>query len=126
MDSRDALLTAVGGHLLLTILHGIVHAIISVFLAGWKMTLAAVLLFLLPVLGLGLVLRGYRWVGALCLLGAGLGGFAFEGLLHFIVPNPDHVAHVTDHRIAFGLTAVLTTVGNLFLLGAAWYSVHVN
>jgi len=126
MERRRLLLIAVVGHLLLTALHGVAHAAIPVYPDGGKATVAAVVLYLLPVLGLGLVVGGYRRVGPVFLLGAGLAGFAFEGVFHFVLANPDHVAHVTDHHTAFGLTAALTTAGDLLLVGAAWIGVPVT
>jgi hypothetical protein len=80
---------------------------------------AAVVLYLIPVLGTGLVVSGYRRVGAVVLLSDGLAAFAFEGVYHFILANPAHSAHVTNYCMAFDLTAVLTTGGNLLLVGAA-------
>lgn len=118
MERQRLLLSAVGVHLLLTVLHGAVHAAVPVYPVGWKATVAAVVLYLHPVLGAGLVVSGYRQVGALLLLSAGLAGFAFEGVFHFVLANPDHIAHVTNHRTAFDLTAVLTTGGDLLLVGA--------
>lgn len=123
---RRLLLGLVVGHLLLTVLHGLVHAAIPMFPTGWRAVLAGVLLYLLPVTGAGLVMIGYRRVGAAVLFCAGFAGFAFEGTLHFLLTNPDHVGHVTDHRAAFGATAFLTTVGDLLSLGAAWCSVRMS
>lgn len=124
MMRERVVLAAVVAHLVLTVLHGVVHAAIPVFPTGRVALFAALSLYLLPVGGAGLVMGGYRRIGALVLLGAGLVGFGLEGVFHFVVANPDHVAHVFAHRTAFGLTAVLTTVGDLLLVGAAWYSLR--
>jgi len=126
MVRRKLLLGTVVGHLLLTALHGLVHGAIPMFPTGWQAVLAGVLLYLFPVTGVGLVVAGYRRVGTAVLFCAGFAGFAFEGTLHFLLTNPDHVRHVTDHRVRFGATAALTTVGDLLLLGAAWCSVRMS
>lgn len=120
------LLSAIGVHLLLTVLHGVVHAAVPVYPVGWKAMVAAVVLYLLPVLGARLVLRDHRRVGAAVLLGAGLAGFAFEGVFHFVLANPDHVTRVTNHHTTFNLTAVLTTGGDLLLVGVAWFAIPVT
>lgn len=126
MEQQKLLLAAVVGNLLLTALHGLVHAAIPIFPTSWRAVLAGVLLYLLPVTGVGLAMSGYRRAGAAVLLGAGVGGFAFEGASHFLFANPDQVGHVADHRAAFGVTAALTTVGDLLLVWAAWFSVRIS
>jgi hypothetical protein len=87
-----------------------------------KAWVATIVLYLVPATAAGLTGRGHRRVGGVLLFGAGLAGLAFEGVWHFLVANPDHVAHVADHRVAFGLTALLSTASNLLLLGAGWFA----
>lgn len=106
-----------------------VHAAVPVFPTGRNAVLAAVFLYILPILGAGLVIYGRRGIGATLLLSTGIAGLTFEGVLHFLIANPDHVAHISNHRTTFGLTAVLTTASNIFVLAAgylsgrdAWYS----
>lgn len=113
-----------GGHLLLTALHGLVHAAIPVVPGGWTAAFATVSLYLLPVAGAGLAGSGRRRAAAAVLCTAGAASFVLEGALHFAISNPDHVAHVADHHTAFDVTATLTTVGNLLLVAAAWFSVR--
>lgn len=121
MGRRKLLLGAVAGHLLLTALHGAVHATIPVVPTGLTAAVAVVALYLLPIVGTGLSVRGRPRAGAVVLLSAGVASFVFEGLLHFLLGNPDHVA---GHHLSFGVTAVLTTAGNLLLVWAAWLSVR--
>jgi hypothetical protein len=98
MVRRTVVLAAVVSHIVLTALHGLVHATIPVVVAGWKLALATVVVFVLPVTGTWVFLRSSNRVGALLLLGAGLAAFVFEGTLHFVVVNPDHVAHLRGVR----------------------------
>ena len=124
MGQKKLIIAAVVGHLMLTVLHGLVHAAIPVLPVGWEATFVVVVLYFLPVTGAGLVMRGHRRAGAAFLLGAGAAGFAFEGAFHFLIANPDHIAHVADHHMAFYLTGILTTASNLLLTGAALLSVR--
>lgn len=55
MVRQKLILAAVAGHLLLTALHGLVHVAISVFPTGWTAAFAVVSLYLLPIVGAGLV-----------------------------------------------------------------------
>lgn len=124
MGRQRLVLAAVASHLLLTALHGLVHLAIPVFPNGWTVAFAVVLLYLVPIVGAGLVTGGYQRVGAAVLLSAGVASFVFEGTCHFLLRNPDHVAHVAAHHASFGVTAILTTLGNLLLVWAAWLTVR--
>lgn len=124
MDRQNLVLIAVGGHLLLTVLHALVHVTIPVIPTGWIAAFATVSLYLLPLVGVSLVVRGHRRVGGAVLFTAGIASFVFEGTFHFLISNPDHVAHVTDQHALFEVTAMPTTLGNLLLVVAAWFSVR--
>lgn len=124
MDRQNLVLIAVGSHLLLTILHALVHVAIPIIPNGWIAAFATVSLYLLPVAGAILFVSGHRGLGAAVLFTAGIGSFVFEGTFHFIISNPDHVAQVANHHVSFDLTAMLTTMGNLLLLVAAWFAVR--
>ena len=122
VNRRNLILAAVIGHLLLTSIHGMVHAVVPVFPTGRNAALAAILLYILPVLGAGTIIYGHRGMGTIFLLSAGIAGLTFEGVFHFVIANPDHVAHISSHRTAFGLTAVLTTASNILVLAAGYLS----
>jgi hypothetical protein len=104
MDRRTLILTTVGGHILLTVLHALVHVAIPVIPDGEVAAFATVSLYVLPVAGAGLAMSDYRRVGGAALFTTGIASFVFEGSFHFVISNPDHVAHVvrcdrdTDHR----------------------------
>lgn len=121
MDRANRVLAAVGGHLLLTVLHGLVHVAIPVIPPGLVAAVATVSLYILPVAGAALVVGGYQRGGCAVLLTAGIASLVFEGTFHFLLGNPDHVA---NHHTSFGLTAILTTLGNLLLLVAAWFALR--
>jgi hypothetical protein len=125
MDRRTLILTTVGGHILLTVLHALVHVAIPVIPDGGIAAFATVSLYVLPVAGAGLAVSDYRRVGGAALFTAGIASFVFEGSFHFVISNPDHVAQVADHTL-FGVTAILTTVGNLLLIVAAWFSIRTR
>lgn len=121
MERQTQLLGTVVGHLLLTVIHGVVHATVPVIPTGRTAAVAVVGLYLLPVVGMGLSVSDHPRAGAVVFLSAGVSSFVFEGLLHFLLSNPDHVA---GHHSLFGATAILTTAGNLLLVLAAWLSVR--
>lgn len=124
MNRKKLILVAVAGHLLLTGLHGLVHGAIPAIPTGWTAAFAIVSLFLLPVAGAGLVMTGHHRIGGAVLFIAGIASFGFEGAAHFLISNPDNVAQVGDHHASFEATAILTTMGNLLLVVAAWVAVR--
>ena len=60
------------------------------------------------------------------IVGLSVAIIVFEGAFHFMIDNPDHVEHVVDHHASFGVTAILTTLGNLLLIVAAWFPVRAR
>lgn len=126
MVRQKLLLGAVALHLVLTTSHGLVHAVIPVILTGWVAAAATISVYLLPIAGAGLVVRDHHRIGSLALVTAGIAGVVFEGTLHFLVSNPDHIAQIPAHRGWFSATAILTTFGNLILIWAAWLAVRGN
>lgn len=120
---------AVAVHVALTLAHGLAHATVPVPVTEWQGVYSAVVLFAAPLAGALFVRRGRVRAGAWLVLVAAVGALAFEGLFHFLVANPDHVAAVgsgefpfgSTTALAFGSTAVLTTVGDAVLvLVAGW------
>jgi len=69
-------------------------------------------------------MSGHQRIGGVVLLIAGIASFGFEGAFHFLISNPDHIAHVANHHTSFGVSAILTTMGNLLLVVAAWFSIR--
>lgn len=120
-----ALVGLAGLSVIATAIHGWAHATIPVESPTWRLLLVVVLLFLAPILGAVLAASDRRRIGAWTLLLAGLGGLTLEGVLHFVVRNPDHVATVERGHALFANTAVLSTAGDaLLVLGAGWVLWH--
>lgn len=113
--NRTVATAVVAGHVALTLTHGLAHAAIPVPVAGWKLA-AAGLVTGLPLAGLRWLRRGRIRAAAWLLLAVGLVGVGFEGPLHFLVANPDHVSRVTHGHVPFTLTAALTAGSDLLLV----------
>lgn len=112
---------AVAAHLVVTLVHGWPHATIPVPIPPWQKLFVAVVLVIAPVAGFLAVARARPRLGGWLLLCSGLGALAVEGVCHFVVPNPDHVAAVDHGRFRFATTAALSTVGDGVLVVAGWY-----
>ena len=120
-----ALYWAVGLTLAVSLLHGVVHAVVPVSIPPWQYGVAGLTTGLLPLFGLALVRTGRKRGGALTVGLAGGCALAFEGLAHFVVPNPDHVGTVSEGTVLFAGTATLSTLGDVGLVAAAgWYLFH--
>jgi membrane-bound ClpP family serine protease len=99
----------------MTVAHGFAHLTIPVHVHGWQYGYSGVVILLLPILGTIAIFRGSITAGLWLLTLSGLAAFIFEGLFHFVVASPDHVASVTSGRTLFWSTAVLTTIGDAVL-----------
>ena len=127
MNCDDRLVAgAVAVHLALTLGHGWAHASIPVPYVEWQGVYAGVVLFLAPVAGLLALVGGRQRLGYWLVLLAGVGGVAFEGLFHFVVHSPDHVASVGNAAGLFASTAVLTTLGDALLVAVAYWSLRTS
>jgi hypothetical protein len=126
VNRRDwALGAAVALNLFVGMLHGVVHAVLPVSVPAWQYAVAGLTMGLLPLFGLAL-LRVGRSTAAILTVGlAGLTALAFEGLAHFVVSNPDHVARVPEGTTLFAGTAALSSLGDVLLVATAgWYLFH--
>lgn len=105
--------------------HGVSHGVASVSLPLWGYAVVGLTVGMLPLVGLALRSTGRLRTGTAVVALAGLAALAFEGLAHFVVPNPDHVGAVADGAALFAGTAALTTVGDVLLVvTAGWLLVH--
>lgn len=121
MRATRRLGAVVAVNLLVTASHGAVHATIPVVIRGWQSAVVGVTIVAGPILAVGLFARGHEVAAVVLGALSGLGALAFEGLFHFVEPNPDHVGHVTHDAALFATTAGLSTLGDgLFLAAIAW------
>jgi hypothetical protein len=111
MDRRVTItVAAVGVYVLVHLAHGIVHGLIPVWLLPVQLAVVVGIIFGGPLIGVGLLLRDYqRWGSVLVMLTGGV-AFGAEVGWHFVIPNPDNIAHVHEAQLAFGTTAVLAVL----------------
>ena len=125
--ARTLLVGAVVGHLGSSVVHGLVHLAIPVHVHGWQYGYTATVILLAPIVGITLITRSRASAGGWLLILSGVAAFAFEGLYHFAIANPDHVTAVTNGRVPFTQTAVLTTIGDATLVAvSAWFLYHLR
>jgi len=121
MRATRLLGAAAAVNLLGTVAHGLAHAVIPVVIRDWQAAVVGVTIVGGPILAVGLLARGHETAGLGIGALSGLGAFAFEGLSHFVVSNPDHVGHVTNGTALFATTASISTAGDaLFLAAVGW------
>lgn len=114
-----ALVAAVGVAAATGVLHGGVHATVPVPLAEWQAAYVAVVLFLAPVAGAALAVRGRVRTGATLIAASAVLALGFEAVAHFVIRNPDHVAAVADGNTEFAVTAALSVAGDAIALAIA-------
>jgi hypothetical protein len=105
--ARLWLTAAVLSHLIISIVHGQAHAGAQVPLSRAANLFVFVVILAGPLVGLALTWPAARlgvWMIAITMAGSLVFGVAN----HFVLPSPDHVAHVhRDWRALFTTTAVL-------------------
>lgn len=116
MTRLRALLIGITGHLLLSLVHGVVHLTVPVTIHGWQYGYTVVVVVLAPIFGVLLISRDRPIAGGLLVVISGIAAFTFEGLYHFVVVNPDRVATVTTGQTVFTMTAWFTTIGDVVLV----------
>jgi hypothetical protein len=101
------LTTAVLGHLLITFAHGSAHRGAEVPLGVAGMAFVIVVIEAAPVVGLAISMFRAR-AGALVVATSMAASLVFGLVNHYIIPGPDHVAHVAAAwRPMFSTTALL-------------------
>lgn len=91
----------------------------------WQYVYTVSIVEIAPLLGVALIVVGRNSVGTWLVLLSGLASFAYQGLFHFVIVNPDHVAMVESGQAVFGITAALATGGDaLMALAAGWVIWH--
>jgi len=96
-------------HAALIVPHGLAHAAEKAYLPAAANAFVAIVIVAAPLVALGLLWRHQCWLGGWLLLAAMLGALLFGVIFHYVVPGPDHVAHVPagPWQPLFQLTAVL-------------------
>lgn len=123
MDRRLILSVVLGLHLAIAIVHGTSHALIPVPLPPWQNVLVLGAVFVGPVVGVGLTLRGHP-LGIPLFTVSMLSALLLGGVLHFLVENPDHIHMIPEGqwRLPFRMSAagvaVMPAVGTVV---GAWY-----
>jgi len=123
---RAGLVTCVLIHFIVLLWHGTAHILIPVPLTGLQTAFVGFVIFLLPLIGAGLLWtdrgRTAAWLITLSMLGALLFGF----INHFMRASPDYVLEVPANtwRHSFvtsaALLAVTETVGTMVGAVAVW------
>lgn len=124
MTQRRLLGGAVAANLLFTLVHGAVHKSVPVVISSWQSALVGITIVVGPMVAVGLLVAGYDRAGLILCALMGFSAFTFEGLFHFVVHNPDHVAHVTHNVMLFEVTAWLSILGDLLLIAVVGLLAH--
>jgi len=123
MDQRLTLSVVLAFHLAVAIVHGTSHALLPVPLPPWQNVLVLVAVFIGPIVGVVLALRGHS-LGLPLFTISMLSAFLLGGVLHFLVENPDHIHMIPEGRwrLPFRMSAagvaVMPAVGTVV---GAWY-----
>jgi hypothetical protein len=97
-------------HLVISLVHGAAHAQAHVPLSRAANLFVFIVILAGPLIGLGLTWPAERvggWLVAVTMAGS----LVFGVVNHFVIPSPDHVAHVNrEWRPLFATTAALLAV----------------
>jgi hypothetical protein len=97
-------------HLVVSVVHGNAHSGAAVTLSPASAAFVYVVILGGPLVGLGVAAWSRRhgaWIVAATMAGA----LVFGIVNHFVLPGPDHVAHVdAAWRTSFGVTAALLAI----------------
>ena len=99
----------VAAHAVLTVVHGAAHARVGVLMSPPANAFIGIVIVAAPLVAAVLLWTRARRAGAWVLLLSMAGSLVFGVVNHFVVPGPDHVAHVAGGAwgSAFVATAAL-------------------
>lgn len=106
-------LTVAGGvvvaHLGVNTVHGVAHAEIPVVVTDLQTVFIAVVMYVAPLVALGLLATGHQWTGGTVLAVSMAGALVFGLVFHYLLSTPDNVAAVPagPWQEPFRLTAAL-------------------
>ena len=103
-------------HLIVSVLHGQAHTSLGVGLSTWQQVYVYGVIFLAPLIALGLSftrhVRAAIWLLLVSMIGSLIFGFCY----HYVIISPDHVAHLPagEARGMFRVTALLLMITEAF------------
>jgi len=122
MRTRIALIAVVVIHLAIMAAHGAAHAQANVPLGPIGNAFVLIVIGIGPVAGLAWSFVRLR-EGSLIVAATMAASLVFGAVNHFVIPGPDHVAHVAAAaQVPFGVTAALLFVSELAGVAVGWVS----
>ena len=117
-------------HLVVNLLHGRAHTELQIGLSSFQLLFVVGVIMLAPLLAMVFLWTKHQRLG-LVLLTASMAGACLFGLYyHFVVPSPDHVAHVPAGFWGdlFRMTAVVLALSEALgsVLGFVWLRAQSN
>jgi hypothetical protein len=115
-------------HLVINLLHGRAHTELHIGLSSFQLLFVVGVIIIGPLLALVLLWTQRQRLGLVLLITSMAGACLFGLYYHFVVPSPDHIAHVPAGFWGdlFRLTAVVLAVveGLSAAVGWSWLSTH--
>jgi len=117
-------------HLIINLLHGRAHTELQIGLSSFQLLFVVGVILLGPLLAMVLLWTQHQRFGLMLLTMSMAGACLFGLYYHFVLPSPDHVAHIPAGfwGEVFRITAVLLALSEAlgFLLGFAWFRVQTK
>jgi hypothetical protein len=111
-------------HLVINLLHGRAHTELQIGLSSFQLLFVVGVIMIGPLLALALLWTRRQRLGLVLLTASMTGACLFGLYYHFVVPSPDHVAHVPEGYWGelFRVTAVLLALSEALgsVLGLVW------
>jgi Na+/proline symporter len=111
-------------HLVINLLHGRAHTELQIGLSSFQLLFVVGVIMIGPLLALALLWTRRQRLGLVLLTASMVGACLFGLYYHFVVPSPDHVAHVPEGYWGelFRVTAVLLALSEALgsVLGLVW------
>ena len=117
-------------HLVVNLLHGRAHTELQIGLSSFQLLFVVGIIMIGPLLALVFLWTQRQRLGLVLLTASMAGACVFGLYYHFVVPSPDHVAHVPAGLWGdlFRMTAVLLALSEAlgFVLGLVWLRVQTK
>jgi amino acid permease len=117
-------------HLVVNLLHARAHTELQIGVSSFQLLFVVGVIMIAPLLAMVLLWTSRQRLG-LVLLTASMAGAGLFGLYyHFVLPSPDHVAHVAEGfwGDVFRMTAVILALSEALgsILGFVWLRTQTN